>query len=56
MNARRKKIDIGCYVLPCMSIKLDTTQFEISLLNFDAPKNAVSIIQITYKQEKRTEL
>ena len=41
----RQRIEIELYVLLCMVVTLDTAQFEISLLNTDAPWNAVQIIQ-----------
>ena len=40
-----EKLNIDWYVLAYMPVTLDTTHFEISPSNFDAPANAVSIIQ-----------
>ena len=41
------------YVLPPMLVQLDVTHLETSLLNFDAPANAVQIITITKRRTKR---
>ena len=41
----RKEVKLNGYVLLYMLITLDTSHFEISLLNLDAPENAVQIIQ-----------
>ena len=35
------KLKLNVYVLLCMLVTLDTAHFEISLLNADAPQNAV---------------
>ena len=53
-----KRIQIECYVLSCMSVTRDTAHFERSLLNTDAPANAVQIIRtrtIIQKEKKRQE-
>ena len=55
----KKGIEIDGYVLRCIVVTRDTDHFEISLLNADAPKNAVQIIQKQYviqkgKKETRT--
>ena len=36
-----QKVEIGCYVLPSMSVTLDTVHLERSLLNLGAKLNAV---------------
>ena len=43
---KREEIEIELYVLNCMLVTLDTTHFEMSLLNTDAVLNAVQIIQL----------
>ena len=48
-----KRIEIDGYVLSRMVVTRDTTQFETSLLNFDAPENAVQIIPIDKKKNKK---
>ncbi len=41
----RKELKLNFYVLDFMVVTLDTDHFERSLLNTDAPENAVQIIQ-----------
>ena len=40
-----KELKLNVYVLSSMLVTLDTAHFERSLLNTDASRNAVSIIQ-----------
>ena len=40
-----KELKLNGYVLACMLVTLDTAHFERSLLNTDASRNAVQIIQ-----------
>ena len=48
-----QKVEIGCYVLPSMSVTLDTVHLERSLLNLGAKLNAVpSSKKDTKRQDK----
>ena len=53
-----KELKLNGYVLSCMLVTLDTAHFERSLLNTDAPENAVQIIKnnntTTEKKRQRT--
>ena len=57
-NKGKKNWNWNVYVLAFMLVTRDTAQFETSLLNTDAPENAVQIIKnnntTTEKKRQRT--
>ena len=50
------ELNIDCYVLCPMLATFDTAHFETSLLNSDAPKNAVKIIHITKIHKEKNKI
>ena len=52
MQREERTID-SVYVLLPMLVQRDVAHLEMSLLNFDAPSNAVQIITITKRRTKR---